>query len=302
MKKEAANEIRTYTIYKIETDVKEITGYADGIWIPCYIGSTCQVLSERMHGHVSHKSAVTPYIKKYGRKHFRIIAMFTVNTTFKIAHKYEGTQIKIGKEIFCLLNEQIGDKQSESMKKHLSNINKQKIPLERREQLNKERLESLARKVITKNVIKKTNETVSIIFGKQFSEEFKNHRKETQKRGGEIVNARKIYCKELDKAYDCIKDAAEDLNIGYSNIRSQLQGISNYCAGYRFCYLEDKDTFDFSVKKQTKKVRCVETQQVFNSIQECANYFHTTHSTISIAVNKPRPYKKFHFEFVKEDE
>lgn len=244
MKKETAKEIRTYTIYKIETDVKEITGYADGIWIPCYIGSTCQALNKRMNKHMTNKKCtLLPYAKKYGRKHFRIIAMFTVNTTLKIAHKYEEVQTLKACKIFTLLNRSIGDRKDEKTKCILRN-----------------------------------------------------------KYDNDKCKARKIYCKELGKVYESIREAAEDLNIGYSNLRCHLQGISKYCSGYRFCYLEDKDTFNFSVEKNTKKIRCVETQQIFNSIQECANYFHTTHSTISIAVNKPRPYKKFHLEYVKEDE
>lgn len=83
--------------------------------------------------------------------------------------------------------------------------------------------------------------------------------------------ARKIKCIELNKIYDTIRECAKELNLDESSISKVCRGKGKTCGGYHFCYLEDADTYILQNQIYiTKKVMCVETKEVFNSIKEAA--------------------------------
>lgn len=49
--------------------------------------------------------------------------------------------------------------------------------------------------------------------------------------------ARKVYCVELNKVYNCAKKAAHELNINYSNIIAVCKGKRKTVGGYTFQYV-----------------------------------------------------------------
>jgi hypothetical protein len=240
MKKETAKEIRTYTIYKIETDVKEITGYADGIWIPCYIGVTSRLVSERMHEHRKKGSSVAPYIKKYGKEHFRIIAMFTVNTSWNIAQKYEESQTKIAQSIYKLLNKSFGAKHCDKTKKKLSikHIGKKMSEETKRKISQAEKGHRSWNKGLKHSA--ESKEKISKALKKAYAENRKN---KDGLKGLKNPRCRKIYCLTNNTYYNYIKEAADKLNISAASIYVHLNRNSKgLVAGkYKFKYVKEDE-------------------------------------------------------------
>jgi len=84
-------------------------------------------------------------------------------------------------------------------------------------------------------------------YGKKHSEESKNKMSETKKRmfkDKTLIphNLRPILCLYNMKTYNNSREAAEDLNVPSSSIRSVLQGKSRVLYGkYKFIYKEDYD-------------------------------------------------------------
>ena len=103
--------------------------------------------------------------------------------------------------------------------------------------------------------------------GKQLSEEHKKHIKESQ--------FKKVYCIELDKVFNSIKEASEELNI--YNISDCCRGKAKTSGGYHWMYYEDylnnpekaKEIIDKG-KGSGKKVYCIELDRTFNSIREAS--------------------------------
>lgn len=53
--------------------------------------------------------------------------------------------------------------------------------------------------------------------------------------------AKQVYFVEGKKLYQCAKDASENLNINYGNLKTHLQGRNKTCAKnkYHFIYITD---------------------------------------------------------------
>ena len=55
---------------------------------------------------------------------------------------------------------------------------------------------------------------------------------------GNFHGAKPVYCIELDKKWDCIKDCAEELNLCESNISAVCKGKYRQIKGYHFKYID----------------------------------------------------------------
>lgn len=79
------------------------------------------------------------------------------------------------------------------------------------------------------------------MYGRQHTEETKNKMSENHAdyNGSKNPKAKKIYCVELDKVFDTIKECAEELNINYTNIINVCRGRQKTAGGYHFIYYED---------------------------------------------------------------
>ena len=71
--------------------------------------------------------------------------------------------------------------------------------------------------------------------GKILSEETKKKMSEAHK-GKNNTKAKKVYCIELDKVFNSIKEASEELNFNSCNICLCCKGKQKTCGGYHFKY------------------------------------------------------------------
>ena len=103
--------------------------------------------------------------------------------------------------------------------------------------------------------------------GRQLSEEHKKHIKESR--------FKKVYCIELDKVFNSIKEAKEELNV--YNISYCCSGKAKTCGGYHWMYYEDylnnpekAEEIVGKRKGNSKKVYCIELDRIFDSIREAS--------------------------------
>lgn len=76
-----------------------------------------------------------------------------------------------------------------------------------------------------------------INLGKTHTEESKKKMSEAHK--GKSANIKKVYCVELDKVFNSIKECAEELNIDSSHISKVCKGKRKTVGGYHFRYYEE---------------------------------------------------------------
>lgn len=165
----------------------------------------------------------------------------------------------------------------------------------------------------TKNKISLAN------IGRKFTpeqlEEFRNIIRDNQ-----IV----IYCYETNKYYISIANAAKELRINKNTIRGIICGTHKFALNYRFCKITD-DINNFIINCQQidkyikennlslkqyycklgistrKKVQCIETNIIYDSIADAAQKTGLNEKGISQCCNKMQiNCKGYHFKFINE--
>lgn len=61
-----------------------------------------------------------------------------------------------------------------------------------------------------------------------------------KKDDGRLRQRKAVYCISLDKTYDSLKDAAEDLGLNVSSLCNHLKGRYKTCGGYVWCYVDEE--------------------------------------------------------------
>lgn len=113
---------------------------------------------------------------------------------------------------------------------------------------------------------------------------------------------RKIHCVETGKIFDSIKTAAEHYGLKRPNISAVLAGKNKTSCGFHWEFAEENPPTK-QIKKPpkttAKSVRCVETQEVFKSLREAAEFFGIHSSGIGHALNgRNKTVGGCHWEFV----
>lgn len=119
----------------------------------------------------------------------------------------------------------------------------------------------------------------------------------------------KIYCIENQTFYESIAEASRQL--GFSNpgdIEKVIRGERNGCHNLHFLKAEEATVQNIKkiLQKRTgkfRKVYCLETQQVFNSLQEAADF--CNRSAQSVMLNCQGKRKKcgnYHFQYFEDSE
>ena len=122
------------------------------------------------------------------------------------------------------------------------------------------------------------------------------------------IKINKIIILETEQIFDKIIDCAKKLNVSKSTIHRVLCGQYKTCKGYHICYLDnynkEKNIYlgkepkkilqDYSKRKlpQTKKIVNLFTEQVFDSIQQCADYYNIDRNKISQNINNHTQFCK----------
>ena len=109
---------------------------------------------------------------------------------------------------------------------------------------------------------------------------------------------------ENEAAFKTIKDCADYIGCSPSSIQNHLGGYAKQCKGYHLSYIDNyfrennpwlgKERYseakvDYSkMKKETKKVICNETGEVFESVAKAALHFHIQRTGISAVLSGRR--------------
>lgn len=121
----------------------------------------------------------------------------------------------------------------------------------------------------------------------------------------EIKNAKKVICIETKNIYNSMSEAETLLKI--SGISGCVHDYSKTCGGYHWCLLEDYNN-ELYIKKDKnkpwncKKVRCIETNQIFDSANDAAKYVKCSTGNMNYALkDKKHKIKGYHWEYAEEE-
>ena len=133
-----------------------------------------------------------------------------------------------------------------------------------------------------------------------------------------------IYCYETNKYYTSIGNAARELNICKDAIRLVIANKNNYASNYRFCKINDNinefitncQQVDIYIKENKlslkqyynkinqpnkKKVKCIETGIIYESIMDASIKIGINDNSISKCCNKTQTNcNGYHFEFIND--
>ena len=112
------------------------------------------------------------------------------------------------------------------------------------------------------------------------------------------TTCKKIYCIELKKVFNSVKEAKKELKV--SNITAVLRGRQITTGGYHFIYYEDYCKYDSNKLKDIKntkghcdgtpiRVKCVNNNMIFNSYTDASLYFNINRKTVSRSCENKKP-------------
>ena len=140
-----------------------------------------------------------------------------------------------------------------------------------------------------------------IISSKTYEKAKKEFKKRTSK-----IKSKKIICLQTLKIYNSAREAQKELNIPYKSIsRSCINNIST--RGYTFCFYENGKKYERQemCKKHTQqnlKIQCVETKEIFSSLQQLSKIINVSRSTISSHIKKNKSIDGKHYVKLKTGE
>lgn len=117
-----------------------------------------------------------------------------------------------------------------------------------------------------------------------------------------------VYCKTTNTLYNSIKEAATAINTTSTYIIDNCKGKTSTIKGYDFYYWDinnnkiiDKPIFIKKVPKNAEPVLCIETNQIFPSVNECGRTLELDPSGLNKALNGTRNgINGLHFIRVKD--
>ena len=108
-------------------------------------------------------------------------------------------------------------------------------------------------------------------------------------------DSRPIYCIETQTQYNSITEAQKELHI--YNILKCCKNWKYTSGGFHWCFLEDKDQYcDTPKKSLRKKVRCIETGEIFASQSEACRKIHRDFSSLNEAIKNKTRCAGYHWE------
>ena len=118
-----------------------------------------------------------------------------------------------------------------------------------------------------------------------------------------------VLCLELNQKFTSTTEAAQYVNKNSSGITACLKGNQKTCGGYHWIYFQELTEAECKhkiieiegirgSKKFAKPVRCIETQEIFDSVSDANKKYNTNH--ISAVCNGTRKTAcGYHWEYVK---
>jgi hypothetical protein len=93
--------------------------------------------------------------------------------------------------------------------------------------------------------------------------------------GGKNHNARPVVCIETNQIWECANYCAKDIGVNPASLQESL--YNGYrCKGFHYRYIDDESY----IAKNPHSVQCIETGQIWKTVQECAVEVGVTPRTI----------------------
>lgn len=124
-------------------------------------------------------------------------------------------------------------------------------------------------------------------------------------------NSKKVICLDTGIVYDSIRSTCRELNIDRKSLLDVLNGKQYIINGKHFEYFSDNSSLEYCKQRieqiETernrfkKKVICLDTMEIFNSISEAEKKYDLQHSALILNLQgKNISCKDLHFEFAEE--
>ena len=141
----------------------------------------------------------------------------------------------------------------------------------------------------------------------QFADEPIKTIEEVEKERKKSSQTRMVKCLETGELYESINECARVTGIDRRNIQRACKSYTS-AGGHHYCYVEDDVSIEDISKHNrihtTRKIRCIETGMIFDSLRECANYFglKSTGNISSVCNGKQKTFHGYHLEYVSADD
>lgn len=142
-------------------------------------------------------------------------------------------------------------------------------------------------------------------FGKSNHFYGKKHTEETRKKmKTNNTKKKKVICIENGLIFDSLQEASDYIGIAKQSISKCCNGKQKTCGGYHWCFLNEYNPETYIINfsntnNNTKRVICIETQYIYNSINEANKKTGIYPSCIGKVCNgKQKTAGGYHWEFV----
>ena len=146
-------------------------------------------------------------------------------------------------------------------------------------------------------------------YGKKHSEESKRKISDASKincKGKNNPRAKRCICLETMEIFDCILDASEKYGIARSDINSCCVGYHHTAGNLHWSYYEDGKDYSNAIceieenrKTKEMKVKCIETDCMFDSIKKAAESIGRVPSALTICLKgKTKTCGGYHWTFI----
>lgn len=126
--------------------------------------------------------------------------------------------------------------------------------------------------------------------GKKFTQEQKKNMKKPNK-----ANQKSVICVETRAKYESLEDASRVTGINPQSISYACRGLTKTAGGYHWKWEKDPSKHVYG-----RKIRCVETNVIYDSIKEASEKTEIGRSSISGALRRGGASRGVHWEYIDE--
>ena len=138
-----------------------------------------------------------------------------------------------------------------------------------------------------------------------YFEENKKYEKREKKNNKQFFeNKKKIICLQTLKVYNSARDAEKDTGVSFKSIsRSCIYNTST--KGLNFNFFDETKKYEKKEmqklhKQSNLKIKCIETGEIFDSLQKLSKIIGVSRSTVSYSIKQKKECKGFHYEKIEE--
>ena len=153
------------------------------------------------------------------------------------------------------------------------------------------------------NITCHSQETIEKIRQSMYGHQHTNETKEKIAKIKQAQSGMQVICLETNRIYPSFGAAMRDTGIDKSSISKACYNIVSSAGGYHWRLLVDKEDHNFKVDKRKRKVRCITTNKIYNSVAEAAKETSSDMSNICKVCNgKYKTTNKLQWEWYEGGE